>query len=104
MVIDRFSTFTRTASLSKLVDGEPWRPFQSETDFEFAEIAHQATLNKEQTEALLCIIWNISSAGAKFSFKTYSDVRAAWQSAAEQLTPMSIDALAFSLCTDSPGT
>ncbi|KAF8547098.1 hypothetical protein OG21DRAFT_1527385 [Imleria badia] len=57
----------------------------SETNFEFAELAHQAALNK--TEALLCIIWNILSAGAKFTFKTYADVRAAWQSATEQLTP-----------------
>ena len=102
-VIDRFSAFTRTASLPELTDGEPWRSFQSETDFEFAELTHQAALNKEQTEALLHIIWKISSAGAKFTFKTYSDVCAAWQNTTEQLTPVSIGThLRFSSCTNSP--
>ncbi|KAG9310467.1 hypothetical protein JVU11DRAFT_9611 [Chiua virens] len=85
--IDQFSAFNRTASLPQFMDEEPWLPFQSETDLEFAEIAHQAALNKEHTEALLHIIWKISTTGAKFTFKTHTDVCTAWKSAAEQLTP-----------------
>jgi len=77
-IVDQFSAFTHTASQPQLADKEPWCPFQSETNFEFAELTHQAALNKQQTEVLLHIIWNISLAGAKFTFKSYADVHAAW--------------------------
>ena len=91
--VNRFSAFTRTASLHQFRDKEPWRPFQSETDFKFAELAHQAALNKEQVETLLCIIQDITSTGAKLTFRNYGDVHTAWQNAAEQLTPVSIQIL-----------
>ena len=88
--VNQFSAFTCTASLHQFRDEEPWCPFQSETDFEFAELAHQAALNKEQVETLLHIIQDITSTGAKLTFRNYGDVRTAWQNAAEQLTPVSI--------------
>jgi len=87
-VTDRFSAFTRTTSTPQLRDEEPWHPFLSETDFEFAEVVHQAALSKEQTETLLKIIWKVSSSNAKFSFKMYTDVCAAWTNAASLLTPV----------------
>ncbi|KAG2133578.1 uncharacterized protein EDB93DRAFT_1242820 [Suillus bovinus] len=41
------------------VDEEPWRPFCSHGDFEFAEITLNAALNKSQINALLALIGRI---------------------------------------------
>ncbi|KAG1796452.1 uncharacterized protein HD556DRAFT_1431467 [Suillus plorans] len=48
------------------VDEEPWRPFCSRGDFEFAEIALNAALNKSQINALLALIGRISRGESRF--------------------------------------
>ena len=87
-VTDCFSVFSRTTPTPQLCDEAPWHPFLSETDFEFVEVAHQAALSKEQMETLLKIIWKVASSDARFSFKMYTDVSAAWTNAAALLTPV----------------
>ncbi|KAG2086392.1 hypothetical protein BD769DRAFT_1288560, partial [Suillus cothurnatus] len=42
------------------IDEEPYCPFCSHGDFEFAEIALNATLNKSQIDGLLALIDQIS--------------------------------------------
>ncbi|KAH7917227.1 hypothetical protein BV22DRAFT_974760, partial [Leucogyrophana mollusca] len=66
---------------------EPWQPFSCRADFEFAEIAQKARLNREQTNELLKLISRIAAGHAKLSFETYADVRKAWDHAACQMTP-----------------
>ncbi|KAG1824182.1 hypothetical protein EV424DRAFT_1471936 [Suillus variegatus] len=61
------------------VDEEPWRPFCSRGDFEFAEIALNAALNKSQIDALLALIGRIS--------RGESRLRKAWEHTAAQVTP-----------------
>ena len=70
------------------VDEEPWRPFKSHGDFEFAEIALDAALNKSQINALLGLISRISQGQAQVTLKNEADLSNAWDNAAAELTPV----------------
>ncbi|KAG0694101.1 hypothetical protein DFH29DRAFT_769529, partial [Suillus ampliporus] len=61
---------------------EPWHPFASRADFEFALLTHKAVLNKEQTDELLRLIQNIVDGHAKLTFRSHNDVSKAWDNAA----------------------
>lgn len=65
---------------------EPWKPFSSRLDFEFAELTHEAHMNKGQVSKLLEIIRSITGDKDKFTFKTVDDVDVAW-SKAQSLYP-----------------
>ena len=67
----------------------PWRPFQCQGDFEFAEIALEASLNKGQVDALLNLISRVARREAQVTFKNDAELRKACNSAAEELTPVS---------------
>ncbi|KAI0055128.1 hypothetical protein BV25DRAFT_1816053 [Artomyces pyxidatus] len=56
--IHRFEDFKRQASAKPPAPDseEPWLPFRSREDFEFAEIALDAALNQRQTDALISFI------------------------------------------------
>jgi hypothetical protein len=89
-VTEPFSAFSRSYSAPKyIVDNEPWRPFLTSGDFEFAELAHQAALSKDQTNKLLAFIQKVTSGEAKLTFRSHTDVTKAWARAATQLTPVS---------------
>ena len=60
---------------------EPWKPFMSRADFEFAELAHEAHLNKGQVTRFLALIKKIASRKDTFTFHTPSDVDTAWEKA-----------------------
>ncbi|KAG1769124.1 hypothetical protein EV702DRAFT_1181845 [Suillus placidus] len=86
--IETFSTFGRKQDQRlPIVDEEPWQPFSCPADFEFAELAHNAALNKDHTDELLRLIWRIADGQAKLTFKSHRDVSSAWDRAAGQMTP-----------------
>jgi hypothetical protein len=92
--IETFSAFghpleadSDTSSLP-IVDNEPWQPFMCRADFEFAELAHQAALNKDQTNKMLQLIWQIVEGHTKFTFRSHAEVSKAWDRAATQMTPV----------------
>lgn len=87
--VENFSAFGRAATQPILNDDEPWLPFTSHADFRFASLAHKAALNKNQTDELLELIWDIIDGRAKLTFRSHSDVSKAWDRAATQLTPVS---------------
>lgn len=62
-------------------DDQPWHPFKSRTDFEFAELVHEAHLSNRQVKRLLAIIDKISDKKDRFTFKTADDVDRAWAKA-----------------------
>jgi hypothetical protein len=70
------------------VDEDPWRPFRSRGDFEFAEIALNASLNKSQINALLDLISRINQGQAQVTLKNEADLSKAWDNAATELTPV----------------
>ncbi|KIK32474.1 hypothetical protein CY34DRAFT_101437, partial [Suillus luteus UH-Slu-Lm8-n1] len=69
------------------VDEEPWRPFCSCGDFEFAEIALSAALNKSHIDSLLGLIGHISRGESRVTFTNDNELRKAWEHATAQVTP-----------------
>jgi len=66
----------------------PWAPFQSRIDFDVADFALQARLNKNLTTILLGLIKRITK-GERTSFKGYKDVCDAWEVASHISTAVS---------------
>lgn len=62
-------------------DPDPWHPFASRLEFEFAELTHQAGMNHGQIDKLLGLIERIRNRESSFDFHTSKDVRAAWDKA-----------------------
>lgn len=92
-VIECFSAFgcVETDNMRPHIDDEaPWTPFKSRADFEFAEIVHQATLDKDQTDRLLKLLWRIVDGNTNFTLKSHADLWKAWDLAASQMTPVSV--------------
>jgi len=68
---------------------DPWQPFQSRADFEFAELALEAALNKRQVEKLIGIFEHCKSGQDTFSIKNHKDLRDLWKDASALVTPVS---------------
>jgi hypothetical protein len=66
----------------------PWCPFRSRGNFEFAEIALDAALNKAHINGLLALISRIPSGETQMTLKTDMDLRKAWEHATDQVTPV----------------
>jgi len=71
-------------------DDEPWRPFRSREDFEFAELVHDASLNRPQIEKFIKLIRRCQDAPGSLTFQKYSDLKDSLESASKILTPVTI--------------
>ena len=71
-----------------LVHRDPTATFGSRVEFEFAELALEACLNRKQLDRLLAIVHKIRS-GAEFRFRKHQDVEDAWDIAAKWHVPVS---------------
>ena len=71
------------------LDKEPWRPFRSREDFEFAEIAHSASLSKKQVDNLVKLIKRCEKNPGALMFEGVQDVVRSWEDASRLLTPVS---------------
>ncbi|KAG1887727.1 hypothetical protein F4604DRAFT_1916549 [Suillus subluteus] len=86
--IETFLTFgCKQDKQPPIIDKELWQPFSCYADFKFAELVHNAALNKDHTDVLLQLIWRIVDGQARLSFKSHCDISAAWDKAAGQMTP-----------------
>lgn len=70
-------------------DEQPWRPFRTAADLEFADIAVQAGLNASHVNALLGLISWVAGKSANIMFKNENDLCLACDRAAQELTPVS---------------
>ena len=68
---------------------EPWLPFRSREDFEFAEIAHNAAMNRSQVENLLKLFHRCQQDPGKVTFRNYSDLSESWKASSKLLTDVS---------------
>ena len=68
---------------------DPWRPFQSRADFEFAELVLEAALNKRQVEKLIDIFERCKSGQDSFLIKNHKDLHDLWKYASALVTPVS---------------
>lgn len=60
---------------------EPWRPFATRVDFEFAELVHEARMSQGAIERLLKLIRNVQTGEGDLTFDSHGDVRRAWDHA-----------------------
>ncbi|KAF8546447.1 hypothetical protein OG21DRAFT_1388874, partial [Imleria badia] len=90
-VYESFSMFGCQAHPPPVIDAQPWEPFISHEDFEFAEITHAAAMSKDLVNKLLHLIWKIAGGQTKtkFSLKSHNNIAAAWLHASVLLTPVS---------------
>ncbi|KAF9223570.1 hypothetical protein BS17DRAFT_706213 [Gyrodon lividus] len=72
-----------------IIDPHPWQPFLSCMDFEFAELAHDAAVSKDQIDQFFQLVQKITHSPLMFSFKSHADVAKAWEHACMQMTPVS---------------
>ena len=68
---------------------EPWLPFRSREDFEFAEIAHDVAMNRSQVDDLLMLFHRCQQDPGKVTFRNYSDLRQSWKDSSKLLTDVS---------------
>ena len=72
---------------------EPWKPFQTRSDFDFAELALDAGLNNQQVDKLIKLfhhcINNREKGGERFTLSGSADLQNRWKIAKEKLTPVS---------------
>jgi hypothetical protein len=89
--IDHFSDYRAQADTVRKPppDKTPWRPFRSRTDFEFAEIALKASLNKDLTDALIKLIHRCAKEKGSFTLKNHSDLSELWEKASGKVTKVS---------------
>lgn len=73
------------------MDEQPWRPaFRSRLEFEFAEVALEAALNRTHINKLISIMKDVRTGKGDFSFDSYEDLDKRWQNAYKKLTPVGI--------------
>lgn len=64
--------------------GDPWHPFHSRDDFEFAEVVLEAGMSHKQISRLLEVVKRVQSGKSQLSFKSHNDITTAWQRASHQ--------------------
>jgi hypothetical protein len=60
----------------------------SRADFEFAEIALEAALTKDQVDSMIKLIGRLTQGQDLFTLTSYRDLRKAWDAASELVTPV----------------
>ena len=67
-------------------DPEPWLPFKTREDFEFAEIAQETGMSKKQINALIRLFQKCINIGKEsFTFSNYDDMHRTLALASERL-------------------
>jgi hypothetical protein len=67
---------------------EPWRPFQSRTDFEFAQLALDAALTKSHVDKLIQLVERCIKGQDSFNLTNHQDLYKTWDAASTLLTPV----------------
>ncbi|EIW80471.1 hypothetical protein CONPUDRAFT_90680 [Coniophora puteana RWD-64-598 SS2] len=70
---------------------DPWEPFKSKGDCEFASIAIDAKLTQANVERLLALIGKVAKGNADVTFKNDAELRKTCDQAALELTPITVD-------------
>ncbi|KAI6032389.1 hypothetical protein EDC04DRAFT_2605206 [Pisolithus marmoratus] len=65
---------------------DPWYPFWSHLNFEFAELALKTALNREQVNQSLRLIKSIHSTREEFTLSKYNDLQSTWEAASHCMT------------------
>ncbi len=88
--VDTFEEYGNTHMAPPPAKADPWAPFSSCVDFEFAEIVLAAGLTSKQVNSMINIIGRVSEGSNPFTFKNHNDLRMTWEAASNLVTPVSL--------------
>jgi hypothetical protein len=91
--IYHFAEYGKTAtppSQNPPPEREPWKPFRSRLDFEFAEFSLDAALNKEQTNTLIRLVRKALQQPDDFTLASHGELNNMWQEASIASIPVGI--------------
>ena len=74
---------------------EPWRPFQSHTDFEFTQHALDAVLTKAHVDKIIQLVERCIRGQDSFNLMNHHDLHKTWDAASTLLAPVSANVTAF---------
>jgi hypothetical protein len=74
-------------------DAEPWKPFQTRLDFEFAELTLKAALNEKQTNELINWIQRYTKDPESFTISSHANLCHVWENASAVATPVGLTCL-----------
>jgi hypothetical protein len=98
--IEKFEDYKeRDTTNIPLPSTDPWRPFQSKVDFEFAEIVLEACLSKNQAEKLISIVQRCQTGDEQLNIGSHKQLCETWDQASSLLTPVQNFALVLPLYT-----
>jgi hypothetical protein len=72
-----------------VADPEPWFPFHTREDFEFAEITLEAGMTRKQSNALIKLFHRCIKGEGKFTISSHGDMANKFKAAANRLTKVS---------------
>jgi hypothetical protein len=87
-----------TVGASHLADNEPWKPFHSRLDFEFAEVALQAALSKEQTNTLIRLMHSAQQNHESFTLSSHGELTEIWKEASKAHSVTSVGIIKLYKC------
>lgn len=77
---DRPAGLSRDELLAHL--DQPWRPFSTRSDFEFAELALRTGMSAKDVDDMLSLIRRVASGDTPdLTFRSHADISAAWENA-----------------------
>jgi hypothetical protein len=74
---------------SPLRDEEPWRPFRTCIDFEFAKLVLQAALSHDLADSLIKLVHHSVTEKGSFTLENHTDMQNMWDKASAKLTAVS---------------
>jgi hypothetical protein len=83
----------KPVSISEIT--EPWHPFQSRTDFEFAQLALDTSLTKAHVDRLIQLVKRCISGQDSFNLMNHQDLYKTWDVASTMLTPVPANITTF---------
>ena len=88
----RFEEFTRGSSVRPHPeDLEPWAPFKTREDFEFAALAQETGMSKAQVNSLISLFHRyIESGKDSFTISSHDEMRNILKTASEKLSNVSL--------------
>ncbi|EPQ50176.1 hypothetical protein GLOTRDRAFT_82536 [Gloeophyllum trabeum ATCC 11539] len=86
--IHHFEEFHRGQATADYIpiEREPWRPFRSRIDFEFAELGHKAKLTHKELGSLIDLIHRAMEKKDQFTLTSYEDLSNCWRDASYKVT------------------
>ncbi|KAL7278666.1 hypothetical protein ACG7TL_007667 [Trametes sanguinea] len=69
------------------LERQPWFPYRSRTDFEFAKFILDASLSRKEVDRLLKLIHCVREGKDQLSFHSYTDIQKGWAAVSTKLTP-----------------